>query len=496
MQAKNLLRWPRAGFGLSWLEGQALSPPAEGLVTPLSAALLGLILLLAAAIRLALIAHAPAFVLFGDSAEFYVTGQHLAQSGDFPLPLKRAPLYPLFLAGVAAALGPRLEVAALMQHILGLGTVVLTYLLGALTFGRVVGLLAAFGVAINGSLLLMEHTINAEALFTPLLLASLALFFAALRCGRSALFLLAGVLLGFSALARPAAQAIVPLVLAALATHPGPPRSPASAHSARAGFRWRLVAGVLVCVGFVAIVTPWLLRNRQVHGVMSISGGLGDSLVERTRRHDTGFEFRDQSESGHDDESSVVRSRVYELAQEHPGVGRLRRAVQAEFGLTDAQADAALRDAAIHVIRQQPDYYLQGTVVMFVKVILGVERPMDEYWERRGNPYYVADRTAVEILTGLYQDGKTGGIIGVLLLVGTIGAMASGRRGLLLLPLIAATQLLLYVALDGPLPRYRYPMQPLITLVASAGLTLMLAPLISSRVSTWLSRQARLASSS
>jgi hypothetical protein len=74
--------------------------------------------------------------------------------------------------------------------------------------------------------------------------------------------------------------------------------------------------------------------------------------------------------------------------------------------------------------------------------------------------------------------------------------MASGRRGLLLLPLIAATQLLLYVALDGPLPRYRYPMQPLITLVASAGLTLMLAPLISSRVSTWLSRQARLASSS
>jgi hypothetical protein len=229
---------------------------------------------------------------------------------------------------------------------------------------------------------------------------------------------------------------------------------------------------------------------------MSISGGLGDSLVERTRRHDTGFEFRDQSESGHDDESSIVRSRVYELAQEHPGVGRLRRAVQAEFGLTDAQADAALRDAAIHVIRQQPHYYFQGSVVMFVKVILGVERPMDEYWERRGNPYYVADRTAVEILTGLYQDGKTGGIIGVLLLVGTIGAMASGRRGLLLLPLIAATQLLLYVALDGPLPRYRYPMQPLITLVASAGLTLMLAPLISSRVSTWLSRQARLASSS
>jgi 4-amino-4-deoxy-L-arabinose transferase-like glycosyltransferase len=461
--------------------------PGDGLMTPLTAALLGLTVLVAAVTRLTLIAHAPAFVLFGDSQEFYSTGQQLVQTGEFQPPLKRAPLYPLFLAGVGVALGPRLEMATLVQHVLGLGTVLLTYILGALTFGRATGLVAAFGVAINGSLLLMEHTINAEAVFTPVLLGGLVLLFAGLRTGRSMLFLAAGLVLGLGALARPAAQTILPLAFATVAVC-APVRTTALGRSARGRFRWRLTAGALVWLGFVLAVTPWLVRNYRVHGIMSISGGLGDSLVERTRRHDTGFEFQDRSQPNLEDERAAVRARVYELSPEHPGVGRLRRALQAELGLTDVQADAALRDAGMHVIRQQPEYYLQGTLVMFMKVLLGVERPIDEYWERRGNPYYVADRTAVEMLTGLYQDGKVSGVIGVLLLIGAMSTMAAGR-GLPLLPLVVATQLLFYVALDGPLPRYRYPMQPLITLVACGGLTFTLSVLFGRLPADWINER-------
>ena len=46
------------------------------------------------------------FVL-NDSADYFTAGYELAHSGDFPLPLKRAPLYPVFLAGVIATAGRR-----------------------------------------------------------------------------------------------------------------------------------------------------------------------------------------------------------------------------------------------------------------------------------------------------------------------------------------------------------------------------------------------------
>jgi hypothetical protein len=76
----------------------------------LTATLLGLIVLVAAVIRLILIAHAPAFVLFGDSHEFYLTGQQLVLTGEFHPPLKRAPpVSTLPGRRRRRSLGPRLE---------------------------------------------------------------------------------------------------------------------------------------------------------------------------------------------------------------------------------------------------------------------------------------------------------------------------------------------------------------------------------------------------
>jgi hypothetical protein len=51
-----------------------------------------------------------------------------------------------------------------------------------------------------------------------------------------------------------------------------------------------------------------------------------------------------------------------------------------------------------------------------------------------------------------------------------------------------ASQLLIYVALDGLTPRYRYPMQPLITLVACGGLTFLLGTLASRQPGRWFRR--------
>jgi 4-amino-4-deoxy-L-arabinose transferase-like glycosyltransferase len=458
-------------------------PPTARLFTFPSVLVLGSILLLAAAVRLVFLARAPAFVLFTDSADFFQAAYFLSQTGEFPLPLKRAPLYPIFLSLPIRAIGPSTEVTVLVQHLLGLGCVVLVYLLGAVTFNRPTGLLAALGVAINGSMLLMEHTINAEALFTPLLLSALLLFLLATRSGRLALFACAGLILGLSALTRPVAQAILPLFIAAAFFQP------------RAWWP-RLAAVGLVCIGFLLIIMPWVLRNRALYGVTAISGGAGDSLVERIHRHDLGFDFHDRSGTDLDSDDAWVRARIYQLGEDPGrGVTRIREVVQAEFQLTDAQADLAMRAAALHVIQQQPGYYLSSTATMFVELALGVERTLDEFWVRRANQEYTADRAVVEALTNIYHDRHIGGLVVALFLIGTVTCWVLGRRSFLLLPVIVVSQMLIYVALDGPVARYRYPMQPLITLVACGGLTFLLGTLASSQPRRWFRRNLAVAPS-
>ena len=261
-------------------------------------------------------------------------------------------------------------------------------------------------------------------------------------------------------------------------------------------WRPRLIAVGLVCIGFILVVTPWALRNRAVYGVTVISGGTGDSLVERVRRHDSGFDFHDRSGTESDFEMRRVRARIYQLGEDPArGVTRIREIVQGEFQLTDIQADLAMRAAALHVIQQQPGYYLSGTVTRFVGLALGIERTLDEFWMRRANQEYTADRAVVEALINIYHDRHMGGLVVGLFLIGTFSFWASGRRSLLVLPLIVVSQLLLYVALDGPVARYRYPMQPLITLVACGGLTFLLGMLASSQPGRWFRRNFAVAPS-
>jgi hypothetical protein len=69
--------------------------------------------------------------------------------------------------------------------------------------------------------------------------------------------------------------------------------------------------------------------------------------------------------------------------------------------------------------------------------------------------------------------GFDGGLVPILFVLGSLRCFIGLRRGVPLLPLVVVSQLLLYVALDGAVFRYRYPLQPVITLLACAGLTLM-----------------------
>lgn len=448
------------------------------------------ILVLATAVRFGMVANAPAFILVQNTPDFFGAGYSLAQGEEMSLPLKRPPGYVFFLSGAIATVGPNLDRIAVIQHLLGLGTVVLIYFVGAMAFGRVVGLVAALGTAINGSLLLMEHTIGSEALYTPLLITSVLLLLVSLRSGRLSLFLMTGLALGFAALARPITQAAVPLALAVVALQPR-------------AWRFRLFAATVVCMGYLLSTGPWLARNQIIHGTAAISGGLGDSLFARTNRQDRAFDFVDLAERGPDRQRNRVRNRIFELARRNSSGSIVRNRIRAEFGLTEAQSDAALRDAALQVIQQEPEYYVRSTLGMFLTLSLHFANSLDPLWESRANRRYItawpesirfalepfaprsaAERGAVDRLTIFYQDRKQGTLIGALFLLGAAASLADGRRrGLMFLPLLVMSQLLLYVAIngyqagDGLLVRYRHPLQPLITLLVVAGAAVLLSQL-------------------
>ena len=150
------------------------------------------LLLIGAQMRGVLLTRAPLFIR-RDSIAYFQVGYELANGLGFDLPLRRTPLYPLFVAGTVAALGEDLRGLALAQHLLGLVTVAATYFLGRAMFGRTAGVLAALLTAISAPLLIYEHYILAEALFIPVLTVGLLLVVIAMQRGTGWLYLAGGV---------------------------------------------------------------------------------------------------------------------------------------------------------------------------------------------------------------------------------------------------------------------------------------------------------------
>src|SRR3712207_3480223 len=173
--------------------------------------ILGGLLVVALLLRGMFVFRAPLF-LRRDSVVYFQTGYEWANGLGFNLPLRRTPLYPLFVGGVVWAFGEDLRGLALAQHMLGLVTVAATYWLGKALFGRLAGALAGLLVALAAPLLIYEHYILAEPLFIPLLLLGLFLVVSAMQRGRARLFLAGGVVLALAALSRPIGQALVAVV--------------------------------------------------------------------------------------------------------------------------------------------------------------------------------------------------------------------------------------------------------------------------------------------
>jgi 4-amino-4-deoxy-L-arabinose transferase-like glycosyltransferase len=242
------------------LNDDKVSAEAPGpLWTPLTIALLAIIVALAVAVRAAWIAYANVSPLdgrFDDTVFYFTSAKSLAHDFTFRDNFGRysahwPPGYPLVLSSVFATMGTHLLAAKALNVAISAATVVLTYVLGARAFGVRAGMLAALLLALAPGHAYFSTLVMTEVLFVFGFLAIVALLiWWTIGVERSSwLRLLAlGVATGCLALVRVEAV-FLPAAFALLWKVALPGWRPALRYSAVFAF------------GFVLALTPWTVRN-------------------------------------------------------------------------------------------------------------------------------------------------------------------------------------------------------------------------------------------
>ncbi len=195
-----------------------------------------------------------------------------------------SPGAPLLFAGIYFVSGGVHDGAGRMSlALLGLGTIVVAYLLGRRLAGPWAGLLAALGVAVYPSFIHNTGRLLSEppATFT-VPAAALALLWAAERRSPWA-WTLPGLLLGLSALIRPEYLPFGLLFGAIVAVKVARDR----------GWRPGAAAAALLVAAFLLPVVPWTVRNViALHRFVPISTGGGKALYVGTYLPADGNYFR------------------------------------------------------------------------------------------------------------------------------------------------------------------------------------------------------------
>ncbi len=438
------------------------------------------VVIVATLLRGAMLYRAPVFAT-GDSEGYLAPGYALATGAGFDVSSKRTPAYPALIAFAIAVGGEDLRSLLFVQHALGVGTAALTFALGRLCFrpariGRIVGLAGGLLVALNGALILAEHSLLTEALFVPLITGTLVALVAALRTGRLWWFGLAGLLLGAATLTRPVAQVLVPLI-------------PIGALLVMSSWRRAVVQSVIGLATFGLMLAPWMAKSAAEHDTASV-GSLGQSLVGRTARHDrAAFTYFDPALHASEPPARVTARKILQQAADSGSSGKaINTRLRRELGISAAEADRLMRDLAIEAILRRPDYYVQGTLQRFVRMADGsVERLRDarntadtarQRWEDEPTRHLLVPATPAEdraadtasLLISIWQPGYAGVVVPLLALLGTVVALARREwRPAVVLGLASFALLFLSAALVGNVSRYRYPVDPLLAVLAAGA---------------------------
>jgi len=397
--------------------------------------LLSPVLVLALVLRLAVLVLYPQPVAY-DALTYDALAVHLLSGQGYvlepggPPTATRGPVYPLFLAGIYWLSSHRYLAVFVVQALVDVGTVALTYAVAwSLYRRRDVGLLAALAYACYLPFALQVGQVMTETLFTALLLLGVYWFLLAVRSERKAhalgLQIGAGVALGLAALTRPAAL-LVPLVLAAFLPW------------LTSGWRRVAAQAAALLLAFILVLVPWTWRNWQIFGTLVPTSTLaGVNLYISNYALDQ--EDYLAAHSGEGAKRMIIWTRVIE---NEPG------------SLDEAELDQVFRQKALALIRAHPWRYLHMSVNRFFRL-----------WFNLG---YVGEppSAASWVLAG------TNGIILALALVGLFrertaaAPLAAALGGVLVIFTLFHVAILAYA-------RFIFPVLPLALVLAARGAWLL-----------------------
>ena len=275
-------------------------------------------------------AREPTGFSAGDPLAYLYYGRELAAGHGYRSFITNEPTafypigYPLFIAlfawpaqhGLVPDDVPRL--VGLAQALLGTATVLFVWTIARRIFGERVAVVAAGLTAFWPGLILLTASLNLETVFIALLFGALAVL-----VGRPPgqdtydvrRLLVAGALLGLSALVRPFSLPVLGAVLIGV--------------WCQHGWRSALRATAVVALAVAVVLAPWVARNQRELGTTALSTNMGDTLCLDHRVGALGyFTFAPECFQGFDDVAPAdvdqVRNRenthrALSFIREHPG---------------------------------------------------------------------------------------------------------------------------------------------------------------------------------
>jgi 4-amino-4-deoxy-L-arabinose transferase-like glycosyltransferase len=262
------------------------------------------------------------------------------------------------------------------------------------------------------------------------------------------------------------------------------------------GFRrWRpsLIAFVAVAACFALLVVPWAIRNQIVYGTAG-AASMGRFLITRSVKHERNFVFYEDSvgaEPGEDPVRTRARKIAQDVTDKRPEPGQVFQRIRDDLHLTEAQTDNMLKDIALEAIMRDPWLWLDGTFEMFGEIIQGAPKEESVRWHQdvhgqprvanqwdRANylletppPAQVNEQNEAEALASIFRPTRVAWPIALLCVVAAALALAVPAYRSALLPFgVALILLATSAALVGDVPRYRYPVDPLMYALAAGGI--------------------------
>ena len=416
---------------------------------------LAAILVLAAVLRIAVVAADTGYQPANDAFEYdyyahsiaagegYPRSGYLRQGGPTAI---RGPGYPYLLGGTYAVADDSRTVGRLLGAALGTLMVLLIYLIATRIWGRRTGLLAALLAAIFPPFVLLSRELLSETLFIPLELGAVLCALNFRRSGGDLRWAVAaGALCGLAVLTRNTALALllcIPLGVLVVRPRPGP----------RA-----IWAPLLVLFAAAVVVAPWTIRNAVEFGrfvPVTTSAGITASGVYNETS------FGDAETHG---------------AWRDPRVVPRFAALFETPGIDEGAVDSTLRREARQFAWEHPGYVAEvfawNLVRMFEltggSVVDGSGKPVDDRGIGSATP--VAERVGLGVVCLLALGGLFA-IVRSRLAVRSRPTeppdIPSGPLFLWLLPIL----ILLMTALLNGLPRDRLPADPFLLILAAVGL--------------------------